>query len=125
MVFYKSRAGRVLGQFLAEAQSDTEFAELFRERFLKPRREVTGAIFDRGVRRGEIDPKLDRELVIDMIYGPVVYRMLVGHAPLTARWQIVSCRLCLAGWRWPESEERLLENTTSHVGKERAPGKND
>jgi AcrR family transcriptional regulator len=82
MVFYKSRAGRVLGQFLAEAQSDTEFAELFRERFLKPRREVTGAIFDRGVRRGEIDPKLDRELVIDMIYGPVVYRMMVGHAPL-------------------------------------------
>jgi AcrR family transcriptional regulator len=85
MVFYRSLAGRVLGQFVAEAQSDKEFAALYRERFLKPRREATGVVFDRGVKRGELDLYLNRELVLDMIYGPAVYRLMVGHAPLEAK----------------------------------------
>jgi AcrR family transcriptional regulator len=82
MVFYNGPAGPILGQFVAEAQSDKEFAALYRERFLKPRREATGVIFDRGVKRGEIDQNLDRELVLDLIYAPAVYRLMVGHAPL-------------------------------------------
>jgi len=82
IAFYKNPAGHILGQFVAEAQFDKEFAALFRERFLKPRREAVGVIFDRGVRRGEIDQNLDRELVLDLIYGPALYRMMVGHAPL-------------------------------------------
>jgi AcrR family transcriptional regulator len=82
IIFYKSPTGRILGQFVAESQMDKEFASLFRERFLKPRREGAGVIFDRGVERGEIDQNLNRELVLDLIYGPAIYRMIVGHAPL-------------------------------------------
>jgi len=82
MVFYNGPDGHVLGQFVAEAQSDKEFAALYRERFLKPRREATRVIFDRGVQRGEIDQNLNRELVLDLIYAPAVYRLMVGHAPL-------------------------------------------
>jgi AcrR family transcriptional regulator len=82
MIFYKTPVGRILGQFVAEAQSDQDFATLFRERFLKPRRDQTGIIFDRGVERGEIDRNLDRELVLDLIYGSAIYRMIVRHAPL-------------------------------------------
>jgi AcrR family transcriptional regulator len=85
MVFYNSPAGRILGQFVAESQIDKEFASLFRKRFLKPRRETTGVIFDRGVERGEIEQNLDRELVLDLIYGPAIYRMIVGHAPLGSK----------------------------------------
>jgi AcrR family transcriptional regulator len=80
--FYASKAGRILRQFLAEAQSDKEFARLFRERFLKPRREAVGVIFDRAVKRGEIESNLDRELIMDMIYGPGIFRLLVENAPL-------------------------------------------
>lgn len=82
IALYKNPAGHILGQFVAEAQIDKEFAALFRERFLKPRREAVGVIFDRGVERGEIDQNLDRELVLDLIYGPAIYRMMAGHAPL-------------------------------------------
>jgi hypothetical protein len=39
-------------------------------------------IFDRAVERGEIRKGLDRELVLDMIYGPGFYRMMIRHAPL-------------------------------------------
>jgi AcrR family transcriptional regulator len=82
LVFYKSPAGRILSQFVAESQSDKEFASLLRERFIKPRREAIGAVFDRGVQRGEIDQDLNRELVLDMIYGMAIYRMIVRHGPL-------------------------------------------
>jgi AcrR family transcriptional regulator len=85
MVFYDSPAGRILGQFVAECQIDKEFASLFRKRFLKPRRETTRVIFDRGIERGEIDQNFDRELLLDMIYGPAVYRMIVGHAPIESK----------------------------------------
>ena len=79
--FYASKAGRILRQFMAEALSDEEFASLFRERFLKRRREAVGVIFDRAVKRGEIGSNLDRELVMDMIYSPGIFRLLVEHAP--------------------------------------------
>ncbi len=79
--FYTSRTGHIYRQFLAEAQSDKEFASLFRERFLKPRREAIGVIFDRAVKRGEVDSNLDRELVLDLIYGSAIYRVVVLQAP--------------------------------------------
>jgi AcrR family transcriptional regulator len=80
--FFDSPAGKLLGQFLGEGQIDEEFAYLFRERFIKPRRVLVGAIFDRAVERGEIRSDLDRELVLDMIYGPGFYRMMIRRAPL-------------------------------------------
>jgi AcrR family transcriptional regulator len=61
VMFYKGPAGHILGQFVAECQIDKEFASLFRRLFLKPRREATGVIFDRGVERGEIDQRLQGE----------------------------------------------------------------
>ena len=82
MAFSKTPTGRILGQFLAEGQSDKDFASLFRERFMKPRREAVGIIFDRGLKRGEIDRSLDRELVLDLIYGPAIYRLMTGRGPL-------------------------------------------
>lgn len=80
--FYTSPGGKLLAQFMAEGQSSPEFAMLFRDRFLKPRREVVGVIFDRAVERGEIVGNLDRELVLDLVYGPAMYRLMAQHAPL-------------------------------------------
>jgi AcrR family transcriptional regulator len=79
--FYTSPTGRIFGQFLAEAQSDNDFAALLRERFLKPRREIVGVIFDRAMKRGEIDSSLDREVVLDLIYGPAIYRVMILQTP--------------------------------------------
>jgi AcrR family transcriptional regulator len=82
MAFYTSPTGRIFRQFMAEGQSDPEFAVLFRERFLQPRREAVGIILDRGVKRGQINRKLDREIILDLIYGPMIFRLLAGHGPL-------------------------------------------
>ncbi len=80
--FYKSPGGRIICQFIAEGQSDSDLLALFRERFVKPRREGPRLMWQRGVERGEIRPDVDKELFLDLIYGPMIYRLLVGHCPL-------------------------------------------
>jgi hypothetical protein len=37
---------------------------------------------NRAVKRGEIDPKLDQQTIIDLIFGPMVFRLMAGHGPL-------------------------------------------
>ena len=107
MVFYMSPAGHILGQFVAERQIDKEFASLFRERFIKPMREAVGIIFDRGVERGEIDQNLDRELVLDLIYGLAIYRMIVRHTSLENKLadEMVSILFGGLDYRCPERAE--------------------
>ena len=80
--FYTSPLGRLFGQFLAEGQSDPDFLALFRERFLHVRRDAARVMWQRGVERGEIRDDIDSDTVLDMIYGPLVFRMLAGHGPM-------------------------------------------
>ncbi len=80
--FYKNSSGRLLCHFIAEGQSDPDLLLHFRERFLKPCRQSLKVIWQRGVARGEIHPEMDGDLVLDLIFGPMVYRLLVGHGPL-------------------------------------------
>jgi AcrR family transcriptional regulator len=113
MVFYRSPAGRIMAQFVAEAQSDKEFASLFRERFIKPRRDTAGVIFDRGVERGEIEQNLDRELVLDLIHGPPIYRMIVGHAPLESKMADEMVSILFGGLENRSSKRAATEGKTA------------
>ncbi|MEI2577699.1 TetR-like C-terminal domain-containing protein [Scytonema sp. PRP1] len=74
--------GTAVTGLIAEAQIDASFAEAFREQFIKCRRAATRTILERGMARGELRPDLNLELVIDTIYGPIWYRLLLKHAPL-------------------------------------------
>ena len=49
---------------------------------MAPRREVIRAIWDRGVVRGELRTDVDPEAAFDLVFGPLLYRLLIGHAPL-------------------------------------------
>jgi hypothetical protein len=39
-------------------------------------------VLERGVARGELRAGLDIEVAMDALYGPIYYRLLVGHQPL-------------------------------------------
>ncbi len=80
--FYKSPLGRLFGQFIAEGQSDPAILSLFRERFLYARRDAARVMWQRGVMRGEIRKEIDSEIVLDLIYGPMIFRLLTGHGSL-------------------------------------------
>jgi hypothetical protein len=53
-----------------------------RERLVMSRRDLVKAIWDRGVARGELRPEIDPEAAVDLVIGPALYRLLLGHAPL-------------------------------------------
>ena len=76
---------RVVAGLIAAAQADPEFAALYRERFVQPRRATSRHLLDRARDRGEITQGCDLEIVLDLLYGPIYHRLLHGHAPLTDR----------------------------------------
>jgi AcrR family transcriptional regulator len=77
--------GRVIAGLVAQAQTDPEFAELYREHFVQPRRAATRQLLLRGIDRGEIPAGTNLDVALDLLYGPIYHRLLHGHAPLTER----------------------------------------
>ncbi|MEA2300283.1 MAG: hypothetical protein QOE44_818 [Solirubrobacteraceae bacterium] len=75
----------VISALITRAQTDPEFAEQYRTRFVEPRRDQARAIFARAIDRGEIPPDTDVEAALDLLYGPIYHRVLHGHAKLTDR----------------------------------------
>jgi len=75
--FLTSREGKVINELIAEGQFDLKLAEEYRSRYFNPRRLDSRRILERGVQRGELKKDLDIELSIDLIYGPLFYRLLV------------------------------------------------
>ena len=78
------KLGPVVTALMAEAQSDARFGDLFFRNLISARRAVLKEILARGQMRGELDSERDLELLADLIYGPLWYRLLLKHAPLDA-----------------------------------------
>jgi AcrR family transcriptional regulator len=97
MAFYESPLGRLFCQFIAEGQSDAKFLALFRARFLYARRDSARVMWQRGVERGEIRKELDSEIVLDLIYGPMIFRLLAGHGSVSAHESKVMVEAVFAG----------------------------
>jgi AcrR family transcriptional regulator len=80
--FYASPSGRVFAQLVAESQSDPVVAAELRDHLIGSRRALVRAIWARGVDRGELRADVDPEVAIDLLFGPAIYRLIAGHAPL-------------------------------------------
>jgi AcrR family transcriptional regulator len=72
---------RVLPGVLAEAAEDDDVGEVVRQ-FWAWRQASMGAVVDRGIERGEIPPGTDPDSVLEMVDGPILFRLLVTRAPL-------------------------------------------
>jgi AcrR family transcriptional regulator len=77
--------GRVIAAFVAEAQNDPTFAQLYLARFVEPRRAQGKAALVRAAARGEVPSGTNVDVVLDLLYGPLYHRLLHQHAPLTNR----------------------------------------
>lgn len=79
---FASARGRQTTQLLAAATPDSELSKLFRNQFILKSREEGRVILLSAIKQGSVRPDIAIEAALDMIYGPVFYRLLVGHAPL-------------------------------------------
>ncbi|MBV7272609.1 TetR/AcrR family transcriptional regulator [Clostridium sp. PL3] len=75
--FLVSREGRVINEIIAEGQYDQKLAKTYRTIYFRPRRLDSRYILERGISRGELKEDLDIELIIDLIFGPLFYRLLI------------------------------------------------
>ena len=73
---------RIIAGLLAQTQTDTGFAKLYRERFVAPRRDEARKLLQRAIDRGEIGADTNLEVTLDLLYGPIYHRLLHRHAPL-------------------------------------------
>ena len=65
---------------IAASQGETELAKAFRT--TSSRAASRPGLLERAAAAGELRTGLDLEVTLDLIYGPLYYRLLVGHAPL-------------------------------------------
>src|SRR5579862_2495393 len=96
---FRSRRGRIVSAILAAGQSDKDLIAAFRDRFLWPRRREAYATLERGIRRGELRKDIDRDLLLDSLYGPIYMRFLIQHDRLTPEFVDRLCMLVLRGAR--------------------------
>jgi AcrR family transcriptional regulator len=79
---YRGRTGEIFKEMIGFSQCDAEMREAFFVGYLKPRREAAKAALQRGIDQGEFLPNLDLEVLVDALYGPLIYRMLTGYYPI-------------------------------------------
>ena len=80
--FLTGGEGRIITQLIGEGQFDPGLAEEYRTRYFHPRRQEAKNLLQRGVERGELKAGADLELCVDLIYGPLFYRLLVTGGTL-------------------------------------------
>jgi AcrR family transcriptional regulator len=72
----------VLGSVITALSSDPEFARRFREAFIAPKIEVSRAIYQRAIDRGEIPAEVDIEIIAPALAGILLHRSFVlGAVP--------------------------------------------
>lgn len=81
---FATTRGRQIAMTLAAADPESEMTRAFRNRVILSSREAGRTLIIDATRRGEIPPPAEIDTLLDMVYGPVFYRILAGHQPLNA-----------------------------------------
>lgn len=79
---FRGRAGEIMAELIGRAQSDPALADTLRSGWLLPRREATATVLRRAVDRAQIRPDVDIPTVMDQLYAPLYWRLMMGHQAL-------------------------------------------
>jgi AcrR family transcriptional regulator len=105
--FLNGPYGRLLVGVVAEGVLDEEIGKSYREHWVKPRRDDARRLLGRAIAAGELPKDSDVEVILDALFGPLYYRFLVKHAPLTSAFAEAIFRSVIAGVASPEARKRL------------------
>ncbi len=71
--------GRLVAEIIGEAQSDPESLKIFINTYLQDRYNTLSSYIDGGKQTGEFSNKLDTDSAIDVVLGPVFFRLISGQ----------------------------------------------
>jgi AcrR family transcriptional regulator len=98
-----SVAGRLMPNLLSAIAQKPELARAVRDGFLAGRRLALAQVLRRGVARGDLRADLDLELALDVLGGPLFYRLLVTGGPIDEQLAEGAADLILRGFSPDES----------------------
>jgi AcrR family transcriptional regulator len=102
-LYRSSPAARLMPNLIGAMAEQPELARAVRDGFLASRRTALSEVLRRGVERGDLRPDLDLELALDVLGGPLFYRLLVTGGPLDERLAEGVADLILRGFAPDES----------------------
>lgn len=84
-MYQEPRSAALLSGLVAAMARSPRIAEAARSGFLATRRDALRRVLERGVSRGELRDGLDLELAIDLLNGPLFYRLVVTGGRIDER----------------------------------------
>lgn len=73
----------LMPRLMAESVDHPDLYEAVLDNMVNPRRAALARILVRGIERGELAPDLDLELALDLLVGPLIYRMLLSGGDMS------------------------------------------
>ena len=83
IVEFNGLFGKVMADLIAEGQSDHAVLRELYDRNIRSRPAETVADIESGKKTGEFTADTDPEILVDQLFTPLYYRMLLRFAPLT------------------------------------------
>jgi len=81
---FTSPAGRSVAAVLASGYGETELSKAFRSHFVQARRDEGRALLERAMVEGRVRGDVNIEIALDLIYGPIFYRLTMAHGAIDA-----------------------------------------
>jgi len=78
-------SGPAMRGLMADAVYDPEFLQILRGVLIGKRSDALRQALDRGIARGELRADADLDIMADLLFGAVWYRLLIQHAKLDGR----------------------------------------
>jgi AcrR family transcriptional regulator len=97
-VYSRPRAGGLMASLVEAMRHDAALAAPVREGFLAARRGALEQVLERGIERGDLATGLDVELALDVLGGPLFYRLLITGGPIDEQLAQGVVDLILAGF---------------------------
>jgi len=88
---------RLLPHLYAEMMTDTGLSKLIHATIQPAKQQRAGEIIDRAIARGELPHDLDRELALDVLAGPLYWRMIVMKGRIDASYITALTRFTITG----------------------------
>jgi AcrR family transcriptional regulator len=83
--FLNSPQGRLIAMIFGGGQADLELLQAFRDGWVAPRRAYARQVLEQFIEAKQLGEPIDLDLAIDLLYGPLFYRLLLRHAPLDGK----------------------------------------
>lgn len=104
---FRSKYGALVKSLLGEAQFDPDLSEAFRERWVMPRRRLAREVLEQAIQQGDLRENIDIDNAIDMLYGPIYYRLQIQTGPVTEKYVDGIFAQVIEGLRKSKGHQRL------------------